>query len=95
MTNLPETAVLLVTSQAGVYVPREFALEFAEAIKPGTVTDDDLQTLASGPDAEWYWEAWETVHNNAVLIDKIGGKWVLWQDEDLWAIPEGTEWLED
>lgn len=38
------------------------------------------------PDSEWYWEAWDSILNNAFWIDSNGIKYTLYQDGNLWAI---------
>jgi hypothetical protein len=47
-----------------------------------------------GPDHEWYWEAWISIIDNAV-IESNGVRWRLHQEGDLWEVPEGYEWPED
>ena len=39
------------------------------------------------PDSEWYWDVWDTVLNNARVIDRETGQtFVLHQDGDLWLL---------
>ncbi len=40
------------------------------------------------PDAELYWEMWDEVLNNFWFKDKTGTKYLLYQNQDLWAVPE-------
>lgn len=81
---------LYADSARGVYIPQFFA----ESVKRGCVTGvsaEEWKTLESGPDAEneWYWEAWESVLNNAKIEHPDGRKGYLWQDGDLWVVWEG------
>lgn len=68
-------------SARGVYIPRDFA----EIIDPQDWTGidpQDLQTLKSGPDSEFYWDAWQSVLDYAESKDG----WTLHQDGDLWLV---------
>lgn len=77
---------LLLSDNRGVYIPQHFAQNF-DVTKWGYTEDHtDIQTLLEGPDAEWYWEAWDNVLQNAELTDTSGKVWTLHQDGDLWAI---------
>ncbi len=74
-------SVLFADSARGIYIPQHFA----ESIDPTQwryIDSDDLSTLRAGPDSEFYWEAWDSVLNNAESVD--GG--ILHQDGDLWII---------
>jgi hypothetical protein len=85
--------LLWLSDARGVYIPRDFANSFANrAVSVSGVSDEDWTTLESGPDAEWYWESWETVLNNATVIDDEGVKFSVYQDGDCWLIPHGMEW---
>jgi hypothetical protein len=98
MNNLPETAVLLISDQWGIYIPQRFAeLEFESPLDIVS-NADEFAILEDGPDHEWYWEAWETVLRTCIMRDRDGLDYYLYQDGDLWAIPVGgpfpvgTEW---
>jgi len=84
--NLLENALLLFDGNRGVYVPQHFAEEMNREFISG-VTSEQWAILESGPDHEWYWEAWDEVTNNAVLHDPDHDDMYLWQDGDLWAVP--------
>ena len=83
-----KNAELYADSNRGVYIPQFFA----ESVKRDCVTgvsEEDFATLLSGPDAEFYWETWERVTNNATLTDPTNGKiFYLYQDGDLWMVPK-------
>lgn len=90
MYNLPETAILYASDRHGIYIPQYFS----ESVKPeclSGVSGEDMAILLSGPDHEFYWEAWEVVCNNAVLTDSNGVTFYLWQDGDLWLVPTHFE----
>ena len=75
---------ILLSDSRGVYIPRDFALYYEDM---DGVSAEDMETLKAGPDAEWYWEAWDSVLSNAKR--EINGKvWRLYQDGDLFAYCE-------
>lgn len=74
---------LLVSDNRGVYIPQTFAENFDLSVWKN-IDPKDIETLKEGPDAEWYWEAWESVLNSASYV-KNGQAWFLYQDGDLWA----------
>lgn len=81
-------AILFADSARGVYIPQYFAESIKRDCVAG-ITEEQFATLAAGPDAEWYWETWETVMNNAeVTIPETGAKAWLYQDGDLWIVPK-------
>jgi hypothetical protein len=90
--------ILFLSDARGIYIPRDFA----ESIMPeylSGVPSEDLEILKSGPDHDVYWEVWDDVCNNAVITDKDGNKFRIYQDGDCWLIPEGMsqsdsgEWI--
>ncbi len=92
MTNKPKM-MLWLSDARGVYIPRDFANSFADRSKHVTgVSDEDWAILESGPDHEWYWDTWNDVEQNAIVTDENGHKYTLYQNGDLWLVPEGMEW---
>lgn len=96
MSNKREP-ILLLTDARGVYLPKDFI----EAIRPeclSEVSDEDKAVLLAGPEHEHYWEVWSDVCDDAVVTEAPGTpvavKFTLYQDGDLWLIPEGMEWSE-
>lgn len=89
--------VHLLSDARGIYIPRDFVQNFAieckeedrEEAKNGKVwhgiTAENVVDCQD-PYNEWYWEAWESILNNAYWIDTNGFRWCLYQDGDLWAI---------
>ncbi len=81
--------VCIVDGHFGVYVPQTF-VERNDPVEWGFEKDDeDWAILLKGPDNEGnehYWDAWETISNNA----KKDGCY-LYQDSDLFMVPEGWD----
>ena len=91
--QLPDESYLLFDSNRGQYIPQNFA----EEIDRGCVyhvTDEDWATLEAGPgpENEWYWEAWENVLNNALILDG-SNVYVLEQDGDVWLAKAGVTFI--
>ena len=76
---------LLLSDARGQHIPRDFVECFNLAdwgIDPESWA---AQTCAAGPEEEGYWDAWDTILNNAEY--KEGAHvWRLHQDGDLWAL---------
>jgi hypothetical protein len=91
-TKRPEM-MLWLSDARGQYIPRDFANSFADRAKAVPDIDPiDWEILETGPDHEWYWDAWETVCNTAAVIDENGTRYFIYQDGDCWLVPEGMEW---
>jgi hypothetical protein len=68
-------------SARGVFIPQNFAESID--LKDWTgIKAEDLDVLRAGPDAESYWDAWQSVLDYAETLD---GR-VLHQDGDLWLV---------
>ena len=95
----------------GQYIPRDFArgtkrdciegVEQADldylARGPGGCLDED-STLAEGETVrgEFYWDVWNTVCDDAIVIDpESGNRFRLHQDGSLFLVPEDWEWNEE
>jgi hypothetical protein len=75
---------LLVNDAHGIYIPQIFVQDFEwNGLKP-----EDISICFSGPDNEYYWEAWNSILTNATFADSEGNIWRLWQDGDVWAYCE-------
>lgn len=74
----------LIDSYHGVYIPQFFAEMYMNGHLDdwSGIRDEDITQLLEGPSADWYWESWENVLDNAV--SKKGYR--LEQDGDLWVI---------
>lgn len=87
---------LWLSDARGVYIPRDFAESFRDRAKHVSgVSDVDWKILEAGPEHDDYWDTWASVLDNAVVTDENGIKHRLWQEGDLWLIPEGMEWSEE
>ena len=74
---------ILLSDNRGIYIPQNFAEGFAGW---SGINIEDLETIEKGPETEYYWEAWDSVLNDAFYVDKEGHHWRLYQDGDLFAI---------
>lgn len=84
---LPEEAELFADSARGIYIPQHFAEAVKRDLVTG-VTEDDWRILEAGPEHELYWEAWNDVEQRAVVHAPGGIDYYLYQDMDLWLVPE-------
>mgnify|MGYP003335682575 FL=1 len=74
----------------GVYIPKRWCDDIAESDCAALGIDwRDVQTCQAGPDQEWYWEAWQAILDSAAMTDEAGTVWRLYQDGDLWEVPDG------
>jgi len=84
--------ILFLDDHRGIYIPRDFA----RSIERGAITGvdpEDFEILEAGPDddRDLYWEAWDSVCRNAVITDKNGAEFFIYQDGACWLIPKGME----
>lgn len=86
--------ILWLSDSRGVYIPQNFAESFVDRDRDVTgVSAADWEILETGPDHEWYWEAWDDVLDNAIVTDhKAGVRYRVEQDGDCWLIPVDMEW---
>jgi len=75
---------ILLSDARGIYIPRDFIQGF-DLTKWYGISESDVEILQD-PDNEFYWEAWESVLNNAKFKSDDGRVFSLWQDGDLFAI---------
>lgn len=76
---------LLLSSNHGQFIPSIFVSGFDLSKFNISLSDYDKEALQD-IDHEWYWEAWQTVENNAYYIDKNGNEYTLLLNGDLWLI---------
>lgn len=79
---------LLLSDGRGIYIPRDFAKIVNAGMSWEGHNPSDIETLLEGTDAEWYWEAWDSILNSTCFVDSKGNRWNLWQDGDLWLYCE-------
>lgn len=88
--------ILFCSDSSGIYIPRRFAREINRDC-PECVTGvspEEFAILEAGPENEQYWDCWNDVLNNAKVNDG-NTTYSLYQDGDLWLVPEGMEWNEE
>lgn len=85
-------AILFADALRGIYIPQHFADVLAEDAK--VVYDSGLDDwerikpiLLTGPDHDDYWEVWTRTLDYA-RIHHDGKVYSLWQEGDLWLVPE-------
>lgn len=92
MYELPKGSELFYDGNRGIYIPKNFAEDIDRECVEG-VTDEQYEILESGPEHEWYWEAWHEVLDSAVLTKRsTRERYTLYQDDDLWIVPENAVW---
>lgn len=96
----PDLMILAVDENRGIYAPQQFINYYGGSL---ICSDNDYNvidlTLAkddiiSGPDHEFYWDSWDDIINNCHIIDN-GEKYRIYQNGDIWLIPEDMEIPED
>jgi hypothetical protein len=93
-TNNPDPLLWLEDSR-GNYIPQAFAQSFADRDKDVSGVDaEQWAILEAGPEHEHYWSTWDDVMDSArIKIDEV--EYCVWQDGDVWLIPDGMEYNED
>ncbi len=84
---------LLVPDAAGIYLPQEFIKGYI--ILDWEVDPVDAKIIEAGPEHDDYWEAWDAIVAEARYEDDKGNVWELYQEGDLWAVPEDYDWEEE
>lgn len=67
--NLEEVFDIIIGTQHGTYIPQYFAESFWHYVQN---KEEFNREVLLNPDNEWYWEEWDTVLRDAVLIDDNG-----------------------
>lgn len=77
-----DAVVLLFSDSYGIYIPQAFAesCENWHGMK-----QEDKEILLTGPEHDDYWDAWDTVLQDAYYLDG-NARYMLHQDGDLWAV---------
>ena len=73
---------IIIDNNRGIYIPKVFSELFKDKL-----TSEEINDL-SDPSNEMYWDTWESILNND-NSRFIEGHYI-YQDEDLWAVPNGT-----
>lgn len=91
-STFENNARLILSDGHGIYIPQLFCDGF-DAADAARINVDfkDVEICQAGPDEEWYWEAWQSILDSCSFTDADGKVWRLWQDGDLWEIPDDCE----
>ena len=84
-TPIESGLTLLLDSNRGVYIPQNFTEQFDLKQFNITLTEWQKESL-SDINNEWYWDAWNSVLDNASYTDVNGNKHFLHHDGDLWLV---------
>lgn len=96
MTRARPEPMLWLSDSRGIYIPRDFATSFTDRAKAVSgISAETWRDLEAGPDSEWYWEAWESACDHALITDDAGHKFTIYQDGDCWLIPQGMKWCDE
>ena len=83
------TCFELIPDSYGQYIPQTFAEQYGSHCQ--NVKDGDISILRTGPEHPEYWEAWNDVERDAILVGNDGTRYTLYQDSNLYAIKEGAD----
>jgi hypothetical protein len=82
---------LLLCDSHGIYIPKLWSWGISEEdCEDYSVSWEDVKLCQSGPDEEFYWEAWQSICDSASW-EENGSMWRLLQNGDLWAVKEDVE----
>ena len=82
--------VLALLDTHGIYIPQMYCNNIDQSIADEMhISMDDVRICQAGPDHERYWDAWSTIECEAHWIDDNKVEWTLYQNGDLWEVPEG------
>jgi len=88
-------ARLIIGDSWGIYIPQRFCDGFdADDAARINVDFKDVEICQAGPGEEWYWEAWQSILDSCGFTDADCRVWRLYQNGDLWEIPEDCEFPE-
>lgn len=88
---------LLLSDSHGVYIPQLYCQSLSEEdAKEMSVSYEDVLTCQSGPDEEFYWDAWQGILDSAEITEPATLKeeeivWRLIQNGDLWQVRSDVE----
>lgn len=93
MSSTFETdARLIIGDQWGIYIPQRFCAGFnADDAASRNVDVRDVEICQAGPEEACYWEVWQSIVDSYSFTDANGRVWRLYQDGDLWEIPDDCE----
>ena len=77
---------LLITSAAGIYIPKEFIGSYRGWKGYGKGQYPEYKSILSDPENESYWEAWNELLDKLTFTNDNGVEFSLYQDGDLFAV---------
>jgi hypothetical protein len=86
--------VLLLDGNRGIYLPKTFAEEIINGVYKVKNMNAEIRSYLAelgNPDNEFYWEAWDGLLSECILIDHKGNEYFLYQNDDLWAVPQDMD----
>lgn len=85
-------ARLIISDHWGIYIPQRFCAGLtADDAARINVDFKDVEICRAGPDEELYCEAWQSILDSSCVTDANGRVWRLYQNGDLWEIPDDCE----
>lgn len=79
-----DKVAILLDEARGIYIPHAFVTGF-DLNQWGIDENSDDVEICTDPEHEWYWEAWNSICDNAQYKDG-DHTWYLYQSGDLWAV---------
>ena len=87
---------LVLSDTHGIYIPQIWCEDIDKnAAEQYGINLWSLEQCQAGPDAEHYWDAWNDILDSVAVTDENGVTWRLYQNGDLWEVPDGFEWPEE
>lgn len=91
-SNFETESSLILSDHHGVYIPQMFCSGMSQSDAHRIeVSYSDVLACQSGPDHPNYREAWQQILDDARILDTNGRVWRLYQNGDLWEIPDDCE----
>jgi len=85
---------LIVDSANGIYVPKVFARSY---VLREADLDEDMEICSSGPDGEFYWDAWSEIIDNGTIDGLSGAVYRIFVSDngDVFAVDDSIELDDD
>ena len=87
--------ILLIDSHHGIYIPKLFCEQCNPENTQWVWDYENNKDILLNLEHELYWDVWQEVLDSAYIINPDNVKYTLYENGDLWAIPEGYEFPED
>jgi len=87
--------ILMVSDAQGMYAPQSFGRQMKHECVLN-VTPADWDALEEGPDAEGYWDLWDEIMRDAVVLNpETNVRYRIYQEGDIWLVEVGAEFDEN